>query len=183
MNAAAPQSVTVNGAELRLLSLLGHGKGGYSYLAERDGGRVVLKQIHHEPCEYYRFGDKIEAERRDYERLLQAGIRVPRMLDIDAQAERIVKEYVEGPTVFELVRDGVSVEPYLPQVREMAALARAAGLNIDYFPTNFVVNGGLLYYVDYECNAYMDEWSFENWGVKYWSRTPEFEQYLQSLRP
>ena len=183
MNAAAPQSVAVNGAELRLLSLLGHGKGGYSYLAERDGGRVVLKQIHHEPCEYYRFGDKIEAERRDYERLLQAGIRVPRMLDIDAQAERIVKEYVEGPTVFELVRDGVSVEPYLPQVREMAALARAAGLNIDYFPTNFVVNGGLLYYVDYECNAYMDEWSFENWGVKYWSRTPEFEQHLQSLRP
>ena len=183
MNAAVPQSVAVNGAELRLLSLLGHGKGGYSYLAERDGGRVVLKQIHHEPCEYYRFGDKIEAERRDYERLLQAGIRVPRMLDIDAQAERIVKEYVEGPTVFELVRDGVSVEPYLPQVREMAALARAAGLNIDYFPTNFVVNGGLLYYVDYECNAYMDEWSFENWGVKYWSRTPEFEQYLQSLRP
>ena len=57
MNAAAPQSVAVNGAELRLLSLLGHGKGGYSYLAERDGGRVVLKQIHHEPCEYYRFGD------------------------------------------------------------------------------------------------------------------------------
>ena len=183
MNAAVPQSVAVNGAELRLLSLLGHGKGGYSYLAERDGGRVVLKQIHHEPCGYYSFSDKIEAERRDYERLLQAGIRVPRMLDIDAQAERIVKEYVEGPTVFELVREGVSVEPYLPQVREMAALARAAGLNIDYFPTNFVVNGGLLYYVDYECNAYMDEWSFENWGVKYWSRTPEFEQYLQSLRP
>ena len=183
MNAAAPQSVAVNGAELRLLSLLGHGKGGYSYLAERDGRRVVLKQIHHEPCEYYRFGDKIEAERRDYERLLQAGIRVPRMLDIDAQAERIVKEYVEGPTVFELVREGVSVEPYLPQVREMAALARAAGLNIDYFPTNFVVNGGLLYYVDYECNGYMDEWSFENWGVKYWSRTPEFERHLQSLCP
>ena len=65
----------------------------------------------------------------------------------------------------------------------MAARAKAAGLNIDYFPTNFVVNGGLLYYVDYECNGYMDEWSFENWGVKYWSRTPEFERYLQSLCP
>ena len=175
--------VTVNGAEYRLLSLLGHGKGGYSYLAERDGRRVVLKQIHHEPCDYYAFGNKIEAERHDYVRLTRAGIRMPRMLDIDMQAERIVKEYVEGPTVFELVRDGFSVEPYLPQVREMAVQARAAGLNIDYFPTNFVVNGGLLYYVDYECNAYMDEWSFENWGVKYWSRTPEFERYLQSLCP
>ena len=171
-------TLTVNGAEYRLLSLLGHGKGGYSYLAERAGERVVLKQIHHEPCAYYSFGDKIAAERFDYERLTRAGIRVPRMLDLDAAAERIVKEYIEGPTVFELVRDGRSVEDYLPQVRAMAAQAKAAGLNIDYFPTNFVVRDGLLYYVDYECNGYMDEWSFENWGVRYWSRTSEFEAYL-----
>ena len=171
-------TLTVNGAEYRLLSLLGHGKGGYSYLAERAGERVVLKQIHHEPCAYYSFGNKIEAERFDYERLTRAGIRVPRMLDLDAAAERIVKEYIEGPTVFELVRDGRSVEDYLPQVRAMAAQAKAAGLNIDYFPTNFVVRDGLLYYVDYECNGYMDEWSFENWGVRYWSRTSEFEAYL-----
>ena len=25
----------------------------------------------------------------------------------------------------------------------------------------------------------MDEWSFDNWGVKYWSRTPEFEKHLR----
>ena len=175
------QSVTVNGAELRLLSLLGHGKGGWSYLAEWDGREVVLKQIHHEKCDYYTFGNKIEAERNDYARLTRTGIRMPRMLDIDPECERIVKEYIEGPTVLELVRDGASVAEYLPQVREMAALAKAAGLNIDYFPTNFVVHGGLLYYVDYECNGYMDEWSFENWGIKYWSRTPELEAYLESL--
>ena len=166
-------TLTVNGAAYTLLSLLGHGKGGYSYLAERDGRRAVLKQIHHEPCDYYAFGDKIEAERRDYARLIAAGIRVPRMLDLDAAAERIVKEYIEGPTVFELLRRGASVEEYLPQVRAMAAQAKAAGLNIDYYPTNFVVSGALLYYVDYECNEYMDEWSFETWGVKYWTRTPE----------
>ena len=55
------------------------------------------------------------------------------------------------------------------QVRAMAAQARAAGLNIDYYPTNFVVQNGVLWYIDYECNAYMDEWSFENWGAKYWT--------------
>ncbi len=177
------QSLSVNGADYRLLSLLGRGKGGYSYLAERDGTRVVLKQIHHERCEYYAFGNKIEAERYDYTRLRSAGIRIPQMLDIDLTAERIVKEYIDGPTVFELVRDGVSVDAYLPQVRAMAEQAGAAGLNIDYFPTNFVVSDGLLWYVDYECNSYMDEWSFENWGVRYWSRTPEFERYLASLKP
>ncbi len=25
----------------------------------------------------------------------------------------------------------------------------------------------------------MEEWNFENWGVKYWSKTPEFLQYVK----
>ena len=173
---------TVNGLNYRILRLLGHGKGGYSYLAERDGAPVVLKQIHHEPCDYYSFGNKIEAEQRDYARLREAGVRVPRMLELDPARERIVKEYIEGPTVFELLRDGRSAEAFLPQVREMASQARALGLNIDYFPTNFVVSKGLLYYVDYECSAYSDEWNFENWGLKYWSRTPEFLAHLERIK-
>ena len=53
----------------------------------------------------------------------------------------------------------------------MAAKAYAAGLNIDYYPTNFVLDkDGVLYYVDYECNSYSEEWSFENWGIKHWKK-------------
>lgn len=104
-----------------ILHLLGRGKGGYSYLAECEGCQVVLKQIHHEPCDYYAFGNKIEAERRDYERLRGAGIRIPEMLAIDVEQERIVKAYIEGLTVFDLLKVGISVDAYLPQVREMAA--------------------------------------------------------------
>ena len=173
------ETMTVCGQTYLIGRLLGRGKGGYSYLAAAAGqAPVVVKQIHHEPCDYYQFGNKIEAEQKDYGRLRAAGIRVPRMLACDVQAERIVKEYIEGDTVFDLVKRGESADEYLPQVRQMAAQARAAGLNIDYFPTNFVVRDGLLWYVDYECNAYMDEWSFENWGVRYWSMTEEFRKYL-----
>ena len=174
------ENMTVCGEVYHPIRLLGHGKGGYSYLAEKDGKEVVLKQIHHEPCDYYTFGNKIEAERRDYERLRQAGIRIPEMIAIDIGAERIIKEYIAGETVFDLVRDGKSAEPYLEQVCRMAEQARKAGMNIDYFPTNFVVRDGILWYIDYECNDYMEEWNFENWGVRYWSRTPEFEEYLKS---
>jgi len=172
--------LSVNGKEYRIIRLLGHGKGGYSYLAESDCRQVVLKQIHHEPCSYYTFGNKIEAERHDYERLTAAGIRIPEMLDIDADVERIVKEYIDGDTIFDLIKNNGTAAPYMEQVRQMAAQARVAGLNIDYFPTNFVVQAGLLYYIDYECNSYMDEWSFENWGIRYWSRTPEFEEYIRT---
>ena len=174
------KTITVNNIEYQIIKLLGKGKGGYSYLAQFNDNQVVVKQIHHEPCDYYTFGNKIEAERNDYERLKNAGIRIPEMLDIDSENERIVKEYIDGDTIFDLVKNGESVTDYLPQVREMAELAKAAGLNIDYFPTNFVVHDGLLWYIDYECNNYMDEWNFDNWGVKYWSRTPEFEEYLNN---
>ena len=170
--------VRVNGRDYEIIKLLGHGKGGYSYLAAAGGEKAVVKQIHHEPCDYYTFGNKIEAEKNDYRRLKEAGIRIPEMIAIDEANERIVKEYIEGLTIFDLVRDGVSAEPYLAQVREMAELAKKAGLNIDYFPTNFVVRDNLIYYIDYECNPYMDEWNFENWGIKYWSRTPEFEKFI-----
>ena len=87
------QNPVVCGKEYRIIRLLGHGKGGYSYLAEQDGRQVVLKQIHHEPCDYYSFGNKIEAEQRDYERLKKAGIRIPEMIALDTETERIVKEY------------------------------------------------------------------------------------------
>ena len=171
------QELTVNKKSYRIVRLLGKGKGGYSYLAECDGQQAVIKQIHHEPCDYYTFGNKIEAELRDYERLQNAGIRIPRMHAVDRDAERIVKDYVEGPTVMELVSSGASVEPYLPQVRDMAAKAMAARLNIDYYPTNFVVPDGLLWYVDYECNDYSEQWDFEHWGIQYWLPKASFRGY------
>ncbi len=172
--------VLVNKDKYKILELLGHGKGGYSYLAERFENvneslprLLVVKQIHHEPCSYYNFGNKIEAELRDYQRLSDAGIRIPRLFDFDKEAERIVKEYIAGPLISDLVRKGQMKEEYLLQVREMAKLAIKAGLNIDYYPTNFIVKKDeagheQLYYIDYECNEYMDEWSFEKWGIKYW---------------
>ena len=172
--------ITVCGKTYRIEKLLGHGKGGYSYLAFDGDVPVVVKQIHHEPCDYYTFGDKIAAEKNDYERLKNAKIRIPEMIALDIENERVVKEFIDGETVFSLVKNGKSATPYLPQVRHMARQAQTAGLNIDYFPTNFVIQNELLYYVDYECNAYSDEWNFDNWGVKYWSRTPEFDEYLRT---
>ena len=165
--------ITVNGRTLPAERLLGKGKGGYSYLCRLGDQPVVVKQIHHEPCAYYTFGDKLASELRDYERLQAAGIPLPRMLEVDHAAERIVKEYVCGPVIYDLALQDAVTADHLAQVRRMAELARAAGLNIDYFPTNFVVQDGVMFYIDYECNPYMEQWDFEHWGVRYWSRTPE----------
>ena len=164
----AGEVVSVLGVPYRIVRLLGHGKGGYSYLAEGGGRQVVLKQIHHEPCSYYTFGDKIAAEERDYALLCAAGIRVPKLIALDREAERIVKEYIEGPTAAELIEADALPDAAVTGVQRMARLAEAAGLNIDYYPTNFVLSGETLYYVDYECNPYRPEWDYAPWGRKHW---------------
>lgn len=158
----------VNEESYTVKKLLGKGKGGYSYLAEKDGREYVLKQIHHEPCEYYQFGDKIQAELRDYERLSRIGIPMPRLIAVDAERERIVKEYIPGDTIQELVQTDRMREEYLVQIREMCQKLYPANTNIDYYPTNFIPCQGVLYYIDYECNDYMQEWDFEHWGSQYW---------------
>lgn len=171
--------LSVNGKSYEILKLLGKGKGGYSYLATDGSAEYVLKQIHHEPCDYYQFGNKIEAELHDYNRLQKIGITMPKMLDVDTQQERILKEYIKGDTVYDMVLGGTLPETCLQQVKAMCGLLYPAHTNIDYFPTNFVLQDGILYYIDYECNDYMEEWNFENWGIRYWSKTEEFLKYVE----
>lgn len=173
------ESLSVNGQEYEVICLLGKGKGGYSYLVRRDGAEYVLKQIHHEPCDYYTFGDKLASELRDYETLSRIGIPMPRLLAVDHGQERIVKEYIRGETVDRYVRRDEMRPEYYEQIHAMCQKLYAAGINIDYYPTNFVVQEDVLYYIDYECNGYMEQWDFEHWGCKYWEKTPEFLSAFQ----
>ena len=61
----------------------------------------------------------------------------------------------------------------------MCVLLYQNQMNIDYFPTNFVEENGKLFYIDYECNGYMEQWDFEHWGIGYWSKTEQFLQYAK----
>ena len=91
--------MTVNEKNYEVIRLLGKGKGGYSYLVTDGIGQYVLKQIHHEPCDYYTFGDKLASELRDYEILTGIGLPLPKLLEVDTGKERILKEYIDGETI------------------------------------------------------------------------------------
>ena len=165
-----PDRMTVNGEAYRVLRLLGKGKGGYSYLVERGGQAYVLKQIHHEPCDYYTFGDKLQSELRDYAHLRSIGVPMPEMLAVDEANERILKQYIPGDTVDVLVAEDRLPDWCIPQMEALCVRLYAANTNIDYYPTNFIPLDGTLYYVDYECNDYMEQWDLQHWGVRYWRK-------------
>ena len=170
------EKMTCNEREFTVVKLLGRGKGGYSYLVTDGNAQYVLKQIHHEPCDYYTFGDKLQSELRDYETLKGIGIPMPELLAVDTAQERLLKTYIDGDTVNVLVQEDRMEPSFYDQIHAICERLYAANLNIDYYPTNFVAQDGQLYYIDFECNGYMEQWNFENWGSKYWYKTPEFEQ-------
>ena len=170
--------IEVNDKSFEIIKLLGKGKGGYSYLVTDGDKYYTVKKIHHEPCSYYQFGNKLQSEIEDYKRLKKNGIKLPEMYDVDVEREHILKEYIDGDTIFDMVKDNADVSDYIIQVKEMCKKLYAANTNIDYFPTNFVPQNGQVYYIDYECNDYMEEWNFENWGIKYWHKTKEFVGYV-----
>ena len=164
----------INGKNFEQIRLLGKGKGGYSYLVTDGTNQYVIKQIHHEPCDYYTFGDKLASELRDYEKLRAIGIPMPRLLEVDHAQERILKEFIDGDTIDRIVLQDQMQQVFYDQILSMCSSLYAANTNIDYYPTNFVVQEGTLYYVDYECNDYMQQWDFEHWGSQYWYKTEAF---------
>lgn len=162
-------TIYINSNVYLVINLLGKGKGGYSYLVSDGHDKYVIKQIHHEPCDYYSFGNKLESEINDYEILNNLGIPMPKMIEIDYSNERILKEYIKGETVAQLLDKKVYDPSWIKQIKDMCDILYPAGINIDYYPTNFVLNDKTLFYIDYECNQYIEEWDFEHWGIQYWS--------------
>ena len=168
------ETIFINDKEFEIVRLLGKGKGGYSYLVkDKNGLFYVVKQIHHEPCSYYTFGNKLESEINDYQRLLKCNILLPKLIEIDYQNERILKEYIDGMTIDKYVESDQMEEDFYIQIKEIAFKVKNNGLNIDYYPTNFVVNDGKLFYIDYECNEYQEKWDYDHWGSTYWYKNKQ----------
>ena len=70
-----------------------------------------------------------------------------------------------------MIKEKKEISKYIAQLREFLPILYNSNINIDYYPTNFVVNSidDLIYYIDYECNIYNSKWNFDNWGIKYWN--------------
>lgn len=176
------ESVVINGSTYIIDKLLGKGKGGYSYLVrDEEDNCYTLKKIHHEKCDYYTFPeDKIGLELTHYECLKRIGIKMPQLIDFDRQNDLILKEYINGPTLFELILKDEITEQMINFLRNLQNTCKNNNINIDYFPTNFIVQNSYIFYVDYELNVYNDQWNFDNWGIKYYSKeTQEMKEYLK----
>lgn len=71
-------------------------------------------------------------------------------------------------------------EEYILELLEISEKLKLENINIDYFPTNFVVEEDEMIYIDYEFNQYSEEWNFENWGIYYWVNQEGMKNFLET---
>lgn len=175
------QTISHDGNNYEILKLLGKGKGGYSYLAKSADCQVVFKKMHYEPCDTYQFEDnKLASELRDYKTLKNVGISLPELYYFNLEEQYLIKEYIEGETLAEIVGKNLLTDKHVRQIFNMCTLLYPKNLNIDYFPTNFVARNDKLYYIDYECNSYIDEWNFENWGIYFLANSAGMKKFIET---
>lgn len=165
-------TLAILGDKYRVMEALGKGKGGYSFLVEDTKGRhYTLKCFHHEAVDYYTFSaNKVDLELNAYCFLERSSLKIPRLLYWDRKREIILKEFVPGETAKERVERGEDLSSYFPTLSSIQKDMKERGVNLDWYPSNFIDYKGSLYYIDYEISPYEDKWSFENWGVFHWKK-------------
>ena len=172
-----PETIQLQSGTFTVGKLLGKGKSGHSWLIENSSRQLILKRMHKEPCAYYKFGDKLAAELSAYERL-KGLVNLPRLIESSADGQYLVKEYIQGPTVSDMCAAEEVPPAAYSQIFKWCRTLYAQGINLDYFPANFVYNSGKLYYIDYEFNPYAEEWDFEHWGIYYWLNSAGMKEFI-----
>lgn len=173
------QIINVGNETYTVSKYLGKGKSGYSYLITCGDKKLVYKQIHHEPCEHYNFGNKLMAEIHAYEKLKETGINIPRLIEYNEEKEYLIKEYIDGPTAAEMAAKRVLSHVHFDSAFQLAGQLYKNNFMVDFFPTNFVYSGNDVYLIDFEGHPYNEEWDFETWGIYFWLNSSGMEEHLE----
>ncbi|MBZ0184349.1 MAG: hypothetical protein K8F60_17955 [Melioribacteraceae bacterium] len=173
--------ISTNIGELKIVEFLGRGKSGYSYLAEFGNQKLVFKLMHNEENPYYKFDkNKVELELKSYEILESITSNIPKLIDYSIDKNYLVKEFIDGKLASNAIAENILQKIHLERLIKLAQECEDLNINIDYFPSNFVITEDEIFYIDYEVNEFMKEWSLENWGIYYWLNSKGFKMFIET---
>ena len=118
------QKINVNGHVYKVKKLLGKGKSGYSFLVTYNHKLFVLKKFHDEPCSYYEFTNKFQSEISSYNTLKKLKIRTSKIIKTDESNDIIIKQYIDGPLISDLVLANKMKRTYINQIKKLNQLQK-----------------------------------------------------------
>ena len=127
------------------------------------------------------FSDKpaFLADQANYKALKKCGIKMPKLQKVDKNSLILVYEFIEEETAFDALLKHDLEDVYFDKLFEMYRFARFSKIELDYFPTNFVIHKGELYYLSHFFSEQNKDKNLENFGIFYWFYSQELVKYLK----
>ena len=164
---------------LAIRKFLGQGRSGSCWLVEENPGHpVVLKEMHDGPNGEGKPAQKLADEIQVHRRLLSLGIPTPVLHDYDVPTHSLLKEFIDGEVASSLIANGKVPDEAIASLFAMADVASDHHCNLDYHPSNFVIRGTEIYYIDYELTPYREERNLRNWGIFLWANPVAMRQFI-----
>lgn len=165
------EKLTVLKKEYEIVSLLKEGEFASSYKCSFKGKIFFVKVFKDKPS--------FLAELNNHIQLKKYGIRVPKLIKKDKVNFILVYQFIDGETVLETIIKSELVEQYYNELFEQYRFARFSKIDLNYFPANFKLVNGELFYLSKEFFASKEETKLENSGIFYWFYSDDLVKYLK----
>ena len=111
-------------------------------------------------------------------RIKSAGIKSPKLFLLDKKNGYIVREYIEGESVMELISKSDLSEDIYHQLFLNEYMAKINRMTLDYEPDKWILSNGTLYYVYPHFIIYDEEKDLVKRYLRLWFNTKELIQFL-----
>ena len=142
-----------------------------SFIAERKGKQYLIRDTHQNLKEYYHLLDS-------YKRFANTGIKHAKIRGKDKKRGLVVIDYIQGETVFDMLKNDDLPEIVYEKIFLMAYMAKVEKKSLNFNPELFKFDGKELYYTSEELYEFNDETKFINKGIRLWFYTREFVALL-----
>ena len=113
-------------------------------------------------------------------KLSRSAVKQPKLKFIDKKQGYIVREFLDGTTVFDYILDHDFDENIYKQVFYTSYSARMAGLNLNYELKSWMLVGNELYYTDMFCEKYDAAKDFTKNQIRLWFLSNELCKYYEN---
>jgi len=171
--------IVADGILYKIIKLIGKGQAGYSYLSKANGQYFVIKIFDDDNNIIENILNKYNKEIEAYYVLLEIGLPIPKLIYKNEKEYYLIKEYIDGDTLAQIIAKNMFKEKHIIQIFNMCKKIYERNLNLDYFPTNFVEKNDILYYIDYGCGKYTDDWNFEDNGIYFYANESGIAKFVE----
>ena len=112
-------------------------------------------------------------------KLKNSGVSQPKIFAIDKKQGYVVREYLEGTSLFDYILDSDFDENIYKQVYLNSYYARAAGINLDFNLKAWTLVDNKLYYTSLYCEKYDQNNDFTKKMVRQWFLSDELAKYYE----